>query len=289
MKKTLKVTLFLLFGTMGVANAQSVEGLTDSTHLVEQTTSQNYDSLLNELAKTNAQLKSHFNLLEQEQVQKNIWRRKKYLKLGMMFPTVKYVEGDGDLSWNTDIAFMLQKGKTAYLHAKPIAGMVKIGIDWGWLCFNYEKLKPKNIPFDSDDYDTSADDNLYDLGMHKFEWAPHIGPSVSVNPWKHLIACAYFHVMPTGSFILENENFSSGFGCAMATGVSVAYNGISLGFEWAWSTIKYTQNSFNDDGYDDYYDGWEDEIPPMGLDNVFNTEKFKLKTSCPRIYLSIRW
>lgn len=98
MKKTLKVTLFLLFGTMGVANAQSVEGLTDSTHLVEQTASQNYDSLLNELAKTNAQLKSHFDLLEQEQVQEKIWRRKKYLKLGMMFPTVKYVEGDGDLS-----------------------------------------------------------------------------------------------------------------------------------------------------------------------------------------------
>lgn len=293
MNKTLKVTLFLLFGTMGVANAQSVESLTDSTHLVEQTENQNYDSLWSEVT----ELKSHLNLLEQERMQESIWKRKKYLKLGMMFPTVKYVEGDGDLSWNTDIAFMLQTGKTAYLHAKPIAGMVKIGIDWGLLCLNYEKLKPKNdyILVDPGDYDNPADDNFYDLkldlGMHKFDFAPHIGPSVSVNPWKHLIACAYFHVMPTGSAILTNDEVSYGFGCAMATGISVAYKSLSLGFEWAWSTIKYTRNSFEGDGldFDDDDDEWGDEGLSVDFDDVITTEKFKLKTNCPRIYLSIRW
>ncbi len=292
MNKTLKVTLFLLFGTMGVANAQSVESLTDSTHLVEQTTSQNYDSLWSEVS----ELKSHLNLMEHERMQERIWKRKKYLKLGMMFPTVKYVEGDGELSWNTDMAFMLQMGKTAYLHAKPIAGMVKIGLDWGLLCFNYEKLKPKNdyIFAEPDDYYGNSDDDefvsLPDLGMHKIEWAPHIGPSVSVNPWKHLITSAYFHVMPTASLILANDELSSGFGCVMAAGVSVAYKSFSLGFEWAWSTIKYTQSSFDDEeDCFDYDDGWGSDMSSVGFDNVFSTEKFKLKTSCPRIYLSIRW
>lgn len=299
MNKTLKVTLFLLFGAVGIANAQSVERLADSTTLVEPKTIQDYDSLLNELAQTNAQLKSHFNLVEQERVQESIWKRKKYFKIGMMFPTVKYVEGEGDLSWKTDMAFMLQKGKTAYLHAEPIGGMVKIGLDWGLLGINYEKLKFKDeaegilsVPSDCDD-DDPLDFEL-DLGMHKIEYAPHIGPSVSVNPWKHLIASAYFHIMPTASCILENSNFSYGFGCVMAAGVSVAYKGISLGFEGAWSTIKYTQTSIeDDDDRGDYeYDsdfGYDDPWDSSVSDSMFRTEKFKLKTSCPRIYLSIRW
>lgn len=276
MNKALNVMLLLLIGVAGVANAQSGENIPDSTHLARQATSQNYDSLQNEIN----QLKSRINLVEEERMQESIWKRKKYLKFGMMFPSVKYVEGDGNLSWETDFAFMFQQGKTAYLHAKPIGGMVKIGIDWGLLGFNYEKLKFKNNVAKPN---TPANNTSLDLGMHKIEYAPHIGPSVSINPWNHLIVCAYFHVTPTASFILENDNFSYGFGCVMAAGVSVAHKGISLGVEGAWSTIKYTQAEIDDD--EDSYQ-YDDDI---NIGSIFSTEKFKLKTTCPRIYLSIRW
>ena len=56
--------------------------------------------------------------------------------------------------------------------------------------------------------------------MHKIDYALHVGPSISVNPWNKLIATAYFHVMPTASSIIQNDNFSYGFGCMMAAGVS---------------------------------------------------------------------
>lgn len=61
--------------------------------------------------------------------------------------------------------------------------------------------------------------------------------------------------MPTASSIIQNDNFSYGFGCMMAAGVSVAYKAISLGVEGVWGKIKYTQTDFGGDedeeeGYD---------------------------------------
>lgn len=130
------------------------------------------------------------------------------------------------------------------------------------------------------------------LGMHKFDYSMHVGPSVSVNPWNKLIAAAYFHVMPTATGVLQNDTFAYGFGCMMAAGVSVAYKCISLGVEGLWGKVKYKQASFdggddegnNDGDYDngsDYDDG--------DSESYFSTEKFTLKQSGIRAYVAIRF
>lgn len=80
--------------------------------------------------------------------------------------------------------------------------------------------------------------------------------------------------MPTASGILENSKFSYGFGLVTAPGVSVSYKAISLGMELQQSKIKYRQTSFDEDGDDD---------------NIFNTEKFKLKQKTPRFFVAIRF
>lgn len=117
-----------------------------------------------------------------------------------------------------------------------------------------------------------------DLGMHKMEYSMYVGPSISVNPWNHLIISAYFHAMPTASCLIQNDTFSYGFGCAMSAGVSIAYKCISVGVEGLWSKIKYTQTSFDDDEYSEDSDV-----------SIFDTEKFMLKENSTRFYIALRF
>ena len=118
--------------------------------------------------------------------------------------------------------------------------------------------------------------------MHKFEYGLHVGPSISVNPWKGLIVAAYFHALPTASGILENDSFSYGFGCALSAGASVSYKAISVGVEGVWSSIKYKQASFEDDEDDESSSG-------EGSADLFGTKDFRLKQKGPRFYIALRF
>ncbi len=245
-----------------------------------------------------SQIKSRLDNVEKEQHYEKVWKRKKYWKLGFSNPSIERTDGE-PMTWKTDFAVFIQQGKTVYFHSKPLWGMVKIGLDYGFMDLNYAKLKLKtaefsettpsapetnqgtniNGGFDDIESDEPSSDPLLDidLGMHKFEYSLHVGPSISVNPWDHIIVAAYFHAMPTASGILENDKFSYGFGCAMSAGVSVSYKTLSLGIEGLWSSIKYKQASLNDDE--------EDE----NGGNLFNTKNFKLKQKGPRFYIAFRF
>lgn len=247
-----------------------------------------------------AYIKSDLDTERRNKQMESVWKRKKYWKVGLGNPDIERTDGE-QMSWDTEFSVFLQRGRTVYFHSKPIAGMVKIGLDYGLMDLSYAKLKLKTTGttgsssasgsgtgasgdgFDdivsADPSGSMADLLGIDLGMHKFEYGVHVGPSVSINPWNHLVVAAYFHLMPTASGILENDQFSYGFGCAMSAGVSVAYKAISVGVEGLWSTIKYKQASFDDD----------DEDEGDGDLNLFTTKDFKLKQKGPRFYLAIRF
>lgn len=225
-----------------------------------------------------------------------VWNRKKYIKLGFGNPTIERTDGE-ELLWKTQFAISIQRGKTIYFHSQPLWGMVKIGLDYGFLSVSYVKLKLKSTGVSSsqnivsgsnseegfDEIDSEKPSaSLFnamgiDLGMHKIDYTLHVGPSISVNPWNHLIATVYFHVLPTASGIIENDKFSYGFGVTMQAGMSVSYKAISIGVEGLWNKIKYTQVSFGDD---------DDDDDSMGF---FNTKNFKLKQRGPRFYISYRY
>lgn len=280
------------------AKAQDVE--TESVDGDFETRNEQLDSLKalnNELS----QIKSRLDNVEKERHFEKVWKRKKYWKFGFGNPSIERTDGE-PMAWKTEFAVFLQQGKTVYFHSKPLWGMVKIGLDYGFLDFNYAKLKLKtaelsqttpsapntgsnpNGGFDDIESDEPSSDSLLgiDLGMHKLEYSLHIGPSISVNPWDHLIVAAYFHAMPTASGILENDKFSYGFGCAMSAGISVSYKTISLGVEGLWSSIKYKQASFDDDEEDGTYNDEDGG-------NLFNTKDFKLKQKGPRFYIAFRF
>lgn len=236
-------------------------------------------------------LRSRLDEVEKEQHLQKLWNRKKYFKVGLDLSDIKLTDGT-PMAWDTQFAVFIQLGKTVYFHPKPIAGMIKIGLDYSFLNLGYAKLKLNSIGVETNNSGSSrasyndgfgdivADDPSNDafwgdinLGMHKFEYGLHVGPSISINPWNKIIVAAYFHAMPMFSGILENSKFSYGFGCAMMAGASVSYNLISVGIEGIWDTIKYHQTSFEE----------QEE------DNIFSTQKFKLKQGGPRIYVALRF
>ncbi len=237
-----------------------------------------------------ANLQSRLDEVEKEQHYKKVWNRKKYFKVGLDLSDIKRTDGT-PMAWDTQFAAFIQLGKTLYFHSKPIAGMIKFGLDYSFLNLGYAKLKLNSIGNETSIPDTSGDSNDgfgdivaddpstgsllngINLGMHKFEYGWHVGPSISINPWNHIIVAAYFHAMPMFSGILENKKFSYGFGCAMMAGASVSYKLISVGVEGIWDKIKYHQKSFEE----------------LDDDNIFSSQKFKLKQGGPRVYVALRF
>lgn len=265
----------------------------------QNTTVEPADTLREKLA----QMETRMASMEQEQEMQKTWKRRKYWKIGITSPNLERTDGE-EMKWKTNGSFFIQKGRTSYLHSKPIAGMIKFGIDYGFIDVTYSKLELKEISY-SGESGTRASDGFddivsgdpdgdigiseltgIDLGMHKIDYALHVGPSISVNPWNKLIATAYFHVMPTASSIIQNDNFSYGFGCMMAAGVSVAYKAISLGVEGVWGKIKYTQTDFGGD--EDEEEGYDSDNSEDKSASLFNTEKFTLKQSGIRAYIAFR-
>lgn len=289
MRKIFKTIVVASFAALAMPlTASTMQTYTASSDSID-TTVEPADTLREKLA----QMETRMASMEQEQEMQKTWKRRKYWKIGITSPNLERTDGE-EMKWKTNGSFFIQKGRTSYLHSKPIAGMIKFGIDYGFLDFTYSKLELKEVAY-SNESGTRASDGFddigiseltgIDLGMHKIDYALHVGPSISVNPWNKLIATAYFHVMPTASSVIQNDNFSYGFGCMMAAGVSVAYKAISLGVEGVWGKVKYTQTDFSgDEDEDNDYDSSDEE------DNgsLFNTEKFTLKQSGIRAYIAIR-
>ena len=240
-----------------------------------------------------------------------VWDRKKYWKLAFNLPRTERTDGV-DMTWKTAFSISLQQGRNLYFHSKPLWGMVKFGLDYGFMDLSYSKLKLKDIEaFPSEGTAAGSNPDGFDdivspepdrpgissimeemginLGMHKIDYSLHVGPTINVNPWKHLIVSLYFHAKPTATGIIENENFSYGFGVAFAAGFSASYKALTIGVEGQWSKIKYKQMSFNEDYDEDLsYDedlGYED----FSMSNIFNTETFKLRQRGPRLYVAIRF
>lgn len=70
-----------------------------------------------------------------------VWKRKAHLMIG--FSTQKMTDADNadDMQYKSKMGFVLDWGKTFYLHKKPIANIMKVGIDWSWIDLSFAKYK----------------------------------------------------------------------------------------------------------------------------------------------------
>ena len=183
--------------------------------------------------------------------------RAKYLNLNYMKATMK----EEGYKVKSDYSMGLTAGRTFYVHKNPLAGMIRIGIDWSYLDLNFSQFSENYYHDDVDDYISE------EWKTYKIEAGMHVGPSVTVSPVKNLHLNAYFRFAPSYSGMTDSEfsDVSSAYASFYVAGTSVSYSVISLGLENRWGTTKYKGN----------YDG--------------ESYDYEIKMSGPRFYVGFRF
>ena len=119
--------------------------------------------------------------------------RKKYRNLSFVkqeFEPASYFGMDQTLKSNFGAAFTV--GRTFYLHKKPIAGLIRFGLDATWFDMNYTNYKLEYRW--EDNYDEEEEPET--SNFHQAEIGMQVGPSVTVNPVGKLNVNAYFRFAP---------------------------------------------------------------------------------------------
>ncbi len=269
---------------------------TDSTAVALQ---EKLDSLQN----TVAVLQEKEDTRSKTEYDNAVWKRKGHLSIG--FSTQKMTDADNvDDMYKSKMGFVLNWGKTFYLHKKPIANLMKVGIDWSWIDLSFAKYKSGtgihfnnssssgdysdyidgngNYSTDYTDYDMGTD---IDLGVYSIAAGMSVGPSFTFSPFynmgkglQHILAQTYFHVTPSFTGIILSENDETEFKSSYTTyfnwGINVSYKMISVGYEYRWGKSKF--NTFSLDGDDDDYS-----------DSEYNegNEKSKIKFGTSMFYI----
>lgn len=228
-------------------------------------------------------LTSNVETLEKEELNRKIWKdRAKYFNLGYVNQTLTDKTQGFDVK--SDFGVSLSNGKTYYLHKKPIAGMIKFGLDWTWLDINYAKSTWE----DKTDIDEQTGEP-YSTAIHQAEIGMQFGPSLTINPVHHLKVSGYFRVTPSYSLLYMDETIHHHYVTMFNAGCALAWKVISVGVEWRWGTAKYNGLSFSDQSMDE---GAMDETEDPSLDDVMDqlkTSSSKFKTSSLRLYVSFRF
>lgn len=249
----------------------------------QEVSQQKLDSLNQALSDISARVKE----TEAAESNRAIWKdRSKYFNLNYvnqkLSPDIDGWDKLGGGELKSDFGAAIVWGKTYYLHKKPLAGMIKFGIDWSWMDLNYAQYKLETY-----DYDT---DELYSEKAHQLEYGIHIGPSVTINPVHHLKVSAYFRVTPSYSMMYLNDEFYHHYATFCNTGFAVAWKVLSVGCEWRWGKASYDGLGLNlDDLEGDYSDGDFSGDIPSADDVLTDLQDLKLKTKSFRVYFSFRF
>jgi len=246
----------------------------------QEVSQQQLDSLNEAINDLSARVKE----TEAAENNRTIWKnRAKYFNIAYvkqtLTPDIEGWEKLGGQELKSDFGAALVWGKTYYLHRKPLAGMIKIGLDWSWIDFNYAQYKQEET-----DYETGE---IYSEKAHQFEYGMQIGPSVTVNPVHHLKVSAYFRATPSYSMMYLNDELYHHYATFCNTGFAVAWKTLSLGCEWRWGKAAYDGMTLD---FDEIEGDYTDEgIDVDAGDILVDLPNQKLKTKSFRVYFSFRF
>lgn len=263
----------LLFSMISMAKAQTTttDSVSNDSHHYLNEKKDSIATLVDNAEAEISELRKNISEIETEQKQEKIWKKRaKYFYFSYANQTIK-----NDIQEiKSDMAFALASGRTYYLHKKPIAGILKFGLDWTYLDLNFAKYPDLSSPED----DTS-DDSSIELGFLQLEAGMGLGPSVTVNPVDHLKACLYFHVTPSYSMMLQDDEFYSHYATFFNFGFTLAYKAISVGIEKRWcQPVNYNGLTLSDD---------MDDAENVG--DIFNNVETRMKTNSWRFFLGFRF
>lgn len=200
--------------------------------------------------------------------------RGKFTNVGFVYSNF---EQDNYPKLHSNIGFNLTKGRTYYLH-KPIANMLRIGIDAVWSDLSYSNYKVNEY------YSLTDETDMAKYTIHEMAIGMQVGPSVTVNLCKRLQMSAYFRYNPSLQCIY-NDGFFAGFGNMFTGGFSVNYGAIGLGVEtrFGQSKMKSILNFNSIVGGDDEED--DEEVDKSSSKSSKITSKF----SGVRAYICFRF
>lgn len=180
--------------------------------------------------------------------------RPRYFNISYVKQTFKF-DGDGE-SIKSDYGVAITRGRTYYLHKKPIAGLVRFGLDWTTFDLNFAGY--------SEEYKAYGETEKNK--MYQLEAGMHVGPSVTVSPLPGFNINGYFRYAPSFAGYYDGDSFYYNYGSFFVAGGAISYRVISFGVESRWGSSKFKED-----------------------DEDSGSEKFKVKTSGSRIYLSFRF
>lgn len=184
-----------------------------------------------------SELSSKVQKVEDDKRNEAVWKkRSRYFYIAYGKNQLK----DNSNKLSSDYSFAMISGRTYYLHKRPLGGMVKFGIDWNFADVNFAKypdLTPVKVSNDQLDPELAE---TFDLAPMQIDLGMGIGLSCTVNPVNHLKAGIYFHVTPSYSMVLQNEELHSSYATFFNFGLHASYKAISLAFEMRRSfPVKY--------------------------------------------------
>ncbi|MBO5698496.1 MAG: hypothetical protein J6R79_00600 [Bacteroidaceae bacterium] len=271
MKKIITICALLFAGTSISSAQENVDSLTQKIDSLEQAL--DYITAKEELLK------------ETERINK-IWKQKKIINIGYMDQTLKNTDADTELK--SKYACFLQFGRTIYLHKKPIANVLKFGVDllsdisyanYGDI---YDEENNKYNDFD----DSYGDFPEMDFGQHQASVGIGVGPSVTYAPFAnltsgiaHLKVNTYFRLTPSYSAIIissdDETELNSAFCLYKNWGIGLQWKALYAGFETRWGDAKYKMKYFGEDMFEDM--------------NANINQKIKFKTTSSRFYIGFRF
>lgn len=240
------------------------------------------DSLRQEVAELNADRDAD----ELKATQKKLWGYGRYKRISYVVQNMTRSAYDGlpSTTWGPKFGFGLQIGNTYHLPHKPLAGIIKFGIDATWwdvtyAGYNNAKLNSTSVttPGTTDGIPDFIFPENYpeqeivfgNLGVHQLSMSMGIGPSINIAPFAFssnknlqlLKAQVYGHFLMGVSAILynnpNNDDTEINFAALPqgAAGISFNWRQLGIGFEGRWGSAKYKNLVSSGDFEDDEEEG----------------------------------
>ncbi len=141
-------------------------------------------------------------------------RRPKYVTLGYVLQQdVTLASGE---VIEPDFGAMLNRGRTFYLHKKPIGNFLNIGIDATWIDMNYAMYKPQTL----------------ESTLHQAELAVQVGPSITITPVKRLQVHLYGRFAPTFALRYDGEVVGGNYASMFVAGGNLSFGFFGVGAEY---------------------------------------------------------
>lgn len=154
-------------------------------------------------------------------------RRPKYVNLGYVLQQDVTLETGEVLK--PEFGATLNRGRTYYLHKRPIAKFLSFGIDATWIDLNYAMYKPHKFMT----YDETS--------LHQAEIAMQVGPSITLNPVKRLQMHLYGRFVPTFAICYDGDVVGGNYASLFVAGGNISFGFFGIGAEYRKGAVNYKE------------------------------------------------